>query len=167
MLKIIKRPEDLDIRQLMHVYEETNRINGAREYGNLAENLQVLYAEQDFYGYLRIFFSDRSSRYAVWAPEGIYKAAVRMERYCDSWIITGLETAPEERRRGYAAALLGSVIAYMKENDPAKLYSHIENTNFPSLQLHEKIGFQKISNGAIYIDGSFHNESCTYCMEIK
>ena len=165
MLRIIKQIEQLDIRQLMAVYEETNRINGAKMYGKLSENLQILYAEQDFYAYLEMFFSTSDSIYAVWAHEGVYKAALRLEQYCDGLIITGLETALRDRRKGYATSLLQDVIYYVKENCPGKLYSHIEKANNASLKLHQKVGFQKMLETATYIDGSFHNDAYTFCLE--
>ena len=163
MLKIINRLDDLDIRQLMTVYEESNRVNGARDYKNLPSNLQILYAEQDLYAYLGVFFTDKDSAYAVWAPDGVYKAALRIEPYCDGLIVTGLETAPGERQKGYAAKLVNEVICCLKEKGCRKLYSHVEKTNVASLKLHDKVGFQIISDSATYIDGSFHTDSVTLC----
>lgn len=167
MLKVIEKLDGLDIRQLMQVYQETNRKYGSVTYKNLPENLQILYAEQDFYAYLELFFSSKDSVYAVWAPDGVYKAALRVERYDDGLIITGLETAPDMRQRGYATLLLESVINYLGESNSPKLYSHIEKKNNVSLRLHENIGFQKISDSAIYIDGSLHRDAYTLCLNLK
>lgn len=166
MLEIIHNLNELDFRQLMSVYEETNRINGAKDYRNLPENLQILYAEQDFYAYLEFFFAAKDSCYAVWTLEGSYKAALRVEQYLDGMIITGLETAPDGRKNGYAASLMQSTVQYLRENGYDKLYSHIEKSNFPSLRLHEKIGFVKISDTATYIDGSFHSDAYTLCLNL-
>lgn len=166
MLIVIEKLNDLDIGQLMRVCEESNRLIGRREYGSLPENLQILYAEQDFYAYLQLFFEEKDARYAVWAPEGAYKAVLRIERYRDGVIVTGLETALEDRRKGYATMLLRSVVEWVKKMGQNKLYSHIEKTHLPSIRLHRNIGFCKISDTAIYIDGSFHLESATYCLEI-
>lgn len=166
MLKIIEKLDDLDIGQLMRVCEDSNHLLGRNEYRNLPDNLQILYAEQDFYAYLQSFFEDKDASYAVWAPEGVYKAVLRIERYRDGFIVTGLETAPEDRRKGYATMLLRSVVDWLKTSGQNKLYSHIEKTNLPSIQLHRNIGFCKISDSAIYIDGTFHMESATYCLEM-
>ena len=166
MLKVIEKLDDLDIGQLMRVCDESNRLMGRKEYRNLPENLQILYAEQDFYAYLQVFFEDQDARYAVWSSDGAYKAALRMERYRDGIIVTGLETAPGDRRKGYATMLLCSVVEWLKTSGQNRLYSHIKKTNFPSVQLHRNIGFRKIFDTAIYIDGSFHMESATYCLEM-
>lgn len=166
MLKIIKRLDQLDIKQLMTVYEETNQINGARAYRKLPNNLQILYAEQDLYAYLKEFLAVKGSMYAVWAPDGIYKAALRIEQYFDGLIITGLETAPNSRQKGYATALIQEVIGYLKMNCPGRLYSHVEKSNYASLRLHQNFGFKVISDTAIYIDGSFHSDVYTLCLVV-
>ena len=65
----------------MDVYEETNRITGQENYPKEIENLQLLFAEQDFYQYLELFFRGPDAVYAVWVVEGRYQAALRLEGY--------------------------------------------------------------------------------------
>ena len=166
MLKIIEELDQLDIGQIMTVCYETNLKYGADRYGNLSPNLQLLYAEQDLYAYIEMFLADDGTAYAVWAPEGVYKAVLRVERYSDGLIITGLETCLTDRQKGYATALLNAVILFLKEHFTGKVYSHIEKTNSASLRLHQKVGFTMVSDTATYIDGSFHSEAYTYCLII-
>lgn len=166
MLKVITRLDQLDIGQIISLYYETNLKYGADRYGHLHENLQLLYAEQDLYAYIEMFLADDDTAYAVWAPGEAYKAALRIERYSDGLIITGLETAPGERQKGFATELLSSVVQFLTDHYSGKVYSHIEKTNYASLKLHQNIGFTVISNTATYIDGSFHNDAYTYCLEI-
>ena len=61
MLHIIESLNRLPFGELMAVYEEGNRENGAENYGNLPKNLQLLEAEQDFYAYLECFFQQEDS----------------------------------------------------------------------------------------------------------
>lgn len=166
MLKVIEHLNDLDIRKLMNVYKESNRKHGLKAYRNLPENLQILNAEQDLYAYLELFLGADDTFYALWVAEGVYKAALRVEPYSDGLIITGLETKPDARRNGYGAQLVQEVIRYLKLRFQGKLYSHVERSNIASMKLHHKLGFSKISDSATYIDGSFHRDAVTFCLEI-
>ena len=166
MLRIIRSMSALDIAQIMTVYKESNRSNGRENYPHLSENLQLLQAEQDFYAYLGEFLSDEGSFYAVWAPEGCYTAALRLERYCDGLLLTALETAPEARRRGNASALVQAVLVYLAEHGRTKVYSHVSKGNPASIAVHTSCGFEKIHEYAVYIDGSVFHNCCTFCYSI-
>lgn len=163
MLKIIERLSELDIRQLMEVYIESNTRAGKREYAFEPKNLQILYAEQDFYNYLTLYFSAQDSIYAVWEHQGRYVSALRLERCCDGLLITALETAPEARQKGYAKTLVRAVKDWIAQNRPQNLYAHIDRNNHASVCVHETCGFERISQHAEYLDGSVHPESDTYC----
>ena len=140
----------------MDVYEETNRSTGRIAYPGKSGNLQILYAEQDFYRYLELFFGEPSAIYAVWAEGGMYKAALRLETYRDGKLITGLETHPAARRHGYATKLVRAVVE--RENNNAPIYSHVEKKNPTSRAVHEKCGFAVTANDAVFLDGSYHTD---------
>ena len=164
MLKIAKKLDQLCFRQLMDVYEESNRENGEERYPNLSENRQILEAEQDFYQYLReCFFATNGAFYALWVEDEIYVSALRLEPYQDGLLLEALETAPQHRHNGYAKDLIQVVLAYVGEK---KVYSHVHKENIPSLRTHESCGFHRILEHAIYIDGSVRNDSCTFCSKI-
>ncbi len=165
MLKIVKKLADLDFGQLMEVYREGNLENGRELWPELTESQQIFRAEQDFYSYLREdFFTRPGAYYALWVLDGRYVSALRMESYRDGFLLEALETVPEMRRKGYAGALMGEVLA---NSEPGKIYSHVKKTNVSSLFVHEKCGFQRISQQAIYIDGSADSRCCTLCFEKK
>lgn len=161
MLKICRGIGQLDFRQLMDVYEETNRLTGKREYPKKPENLQILFAEQDFYSYLELFFGDPKARYAVWVTDGVYMAALRLEQYRDGLLITALEVPVEARRKGVATHFLEAVKTYCKENATGPLYSHVDKKNLPSLRVHNKCGFSVIAEEAAFLDGSIHKDHVT------
>ena len=165
MLKVISSLSDIDFRQLMNVYEQTNCLTAKREYPKLSENLQILYSEQDFYGFLELFFRTKNAEYCIWLVDGVYTSAVRVEPYQDGFILEALETALPERRKGYAKVLLQNVIVYLSSKGKGKLYSHVEKTNVASLKLHQECGFCIIADEAIYIDGTYHMDSYTLCLE--
>ena len=157
MLKLFYKIGELDFRQLMEVYGETNQRSGKRDYPNFPEGLRLLYAEQDFYQYLEIFFEYPDSVYAVWVDDGRYKAALRLEKYAGGLLVTALETHLEARRKGYATKLVSAVSDSFKKT----LYSHVQKSNSVSLVVHEKCGFSIISNKAVFLDGSIQNDYYT------
>lgn len=164
MLLIAEKLHQLHFGKLMEVYAEGNRENGAHYYPNLSENRRILEAEQDFYRYLKdVFFATDGAFYAVWEENGQYFCALRLEPYRDGLLIEAVETAPEHRRKGYACRLMQEVFQYLGKG---VVYVHIDKGNIPSTKLHEKMGFLKELDYAVYIDGSVHQGSRTYRLEL-
>ena len=165
MLILAKKMHQLSFSALMAVYEEGNRENGAEFWPELDASRQLLRAEQDFYQYLReVFFPTDGAVYCIWEERGSYVSALRLEPYRDGVLLEALETAPEQRRRGYAARLIRAV---QEAYPDAKIYSHVHKRNTPSLEIHEKCGFARISETAVQIDGSVSDRCCTLCWEGK
>lgn len=161
MLHIARSLGQLDFSRLMAVYEEGNRENGEDLYPNLPEGQRILQAEQDFYQYLRYdFFETEGAYYAIWREKGCYFSALRIEPYKDGVLLEALETHPQYRRQGFAEMLLRAVLPMEK-----KVYSHVGKRNTASLRVHEKCGFRRISEQAVYIDGSVNEKCCTLCFE--
>lgn len=160
MVKIFTKLEELAFGKLMQVYRESNLENALERYSNMDKNAALLNAEQDFYVYLRdCFFKTDGAFYAVWEENGQYVSALRMEPYQDGMLLEALETSPEYRQRGYAQKL---IIAALEEAD-GKTYSHVNKKNIQSLSVHLKCGFEKISDTAVYIDGSEAPWCVTLC----
>lgn len=152
----------------MDTYRESNQEQGARIAPDAHEEKQLRLAEQIFYSYLRdVFFPDPQTCYAVWIEDGIYVSALRMEPYRDGLLIEALETAPEYRRRGYAAKLIAAVQDWLAQRGDIKLYSHVNRDNIPSLKTHCRCGFQKCADYAAYIDGSIDRKAYTFLYETK
>ena len=162
MLHIVRSMKELNFAQLMEVYAESNRENGDEFYPHMPEGQRLLQAEQDFYQYLReSFFKTEGAYYALWEQDGRYVCALRIEPYKDGVLLEALETAPEHRCRGYAKQLMEAVLAGEK-----KVYSHVGKKNGPSLRVHEKCGFRRILEQAMYIDGSVNGKCCTLCFAV-
>lgn len=166
MLEIFRSADELSIGQLARVYVQSNRIHGKKHYPDKPENLQLLYAEQDFYGYLDDYFQEQDAVYAVWTAEGRYKAALRLVPHMDGYLIVGLETLPDERQKGYAKKLIGASLRWLKKQGCCCVYAHIANDNTASIAAHKACGFSVLTAHAVYLDGSIHPESCTYCCRI-
>ena len=107
MLQIIRSMSQLDFSGMMALYEEGNLENAADLYPHLPQGQGLAQAEQDFYQYLReCFFKTPGAYYAVWAENGQYRSALRMEPYKDGMLLAALETHPDFRRRGYGEKLI-------------------------------------------------------------
>ena len=144
MLKLIYGMPELDTEQLLGIYKEHN------------------WDEWDFLSYLREdFFRQKDAVYAVWMEGTQYKSAVRLERCRDGALLHSLETAPTERQKGYAYALLRHFLEHLRGTGFKAVYSHIEKRNRASLALHKKCGFDIVSDTATYLDGTVTQNSYT------
>ncbi len=151
MLYIACSLKQVQFSMLMEVYLE----------GNQEKPCTLLEAEQDFYHYLQaVFFPTHGAYYAIWVEKGQYVSALRMEPYRDGVLLAALETAPHCRCRGYGKSLIKAVLSQEK-----KVYSHVAKDNLPSLRVHEACGFQRISQQAVYLDGSVNDRCYTLCYE--
>ncbi len=166
MFQVITSVKQLKFGQLCKVYADELIRDGRRNYPNLNANMQVLEAEQDFYYFYKDFLEKMRGYCFVWQIDGVYQSALRIEPYQDGVILTGLQTAPESRRKGCAKALLERTLIYLSEQGIQQVYSHIRNDNLASLKLHLAAGFLKISDYAVYLDGSVDHRSATYLKRI-
>ena len=161
MLYIARRLKDLDFRQLMDIYEEGNLENAAELWPEEPQGQQLLLAEQSFHQNLReCFFSTEGALYCVWVENDRYVSALRLEPYQDGLLLEALETRPDQRRKGYAVELVKAVLS---EVGDTKIYSHVGKRNSASLKTHEKCGFRRILEHAVYADGSVMTNHCTFC----
>lgn len=127
------------------------------------EQLEGIYGNGLDVDYLRYeFFSVPGAVYCLWLVDGACVSAVRLEPWLDGWLLSGLETAPDQRNRGYARELIKAVQSRFAGG---KLYSHIHHRNRASVRVHEACGFQKISDCATYLDDSVVSHSGTYLHE--
>jgi len=161
MLIVAKKLKDISFGKLMEVYLEGNLENGQAQWPNESEGRQLALAEQDFYNYLQqVFFRTSDARYLIWEENGNYISALRLEPYRDGLLLSALETIPQMRRRGYAERLIRAALELTGDR---KVYSHIHKSNKPSLRAHEKCGFMRIQEHAVYIDGSVNDACATFC----
>ena len=163
MLKLAYSLGELNFQQLMEVYAQGNRENGAQQYPQLASGMQLLQAEQDFYAFLREFYRVKGAVYALWIVDGRYVSALRLEPYRDGLLLEALETAPDCRRQGYGKCLILATLEALCREKNVPVYSHVHKGNRASLGIHGACGFQKILNHAVYIDGSVTSRSVTLC----
>lgn len=161
MLIIARKLNELSFGKLMEVYREGNLENGQERWPDEPEARQIALAEQDFYNYLQqVFFKTDGARYLIWEERGKYISALRLEPYRDGLLLAALETLPEMRNRGYGTKL---VLAALTQTGNAKIYSHVSKKNSASLRTHEKSGFKRILEYAVYTDGSVNDRCCTLC----
>lgn len=163
MLKIAYRAADLDFGQLCRVYWESIQNSGMQDYPHYSSEEQRFLAEQDFYSFLRCFLKDEAAFYGVWVVNDRYMAALRMEPYRDGFLLEGLETEPDERKKGYASALVRAVLSHLSEKGQTRVYSHVSKKNHPSVAVHKACGFDKVLDYAAFVDGSVSYDAWTFC----
>ena len=168
MLLIAKSLRGLSFPKLMEVYVEGNRENGGDRYPGETPDRQLALAEEDFREYLsQVFFAAEGAAYFILEEAGRYVSALRLEPYEDGLLLEALETAPEERRKGYAAHLICETAAHLKQSGPVRLYSHVLRGNTASLRTHEKCGFRRVADFAVCVDGSVNQKMYTLCWDDK
>lgn len=159
MLRLVRSMKELPFGALMEIYAQSNRENSEELWPELSAGEGLLRVEQDFYQYLRqVFFRTQGASYYLWEKDGHPVSALRLEPYRDGLLLEALETAPEHRQKGYAAALIRGVQESLPE---AKIYSHVSKRNVASLRTHLACGFQRIAEQAVYADGSVNDRCCT------
>ena len=162
MLRIARKMNEFSFGKLMEVYEEGNLENGRDLWPEEPQWRQIALAEQEFYAYLQqVFFKTEGAVYLIWEEGGRYYSALRLEPYRDGLLLEALETMPEHRRKGYAVSLVNAAAAYAG----TRIYSHVSKKNIPSLRTHEKCGFQRILDYAVYADGSVDDRCYTLVRE--
>lgn len=156
------RLRDINFEALMLVYEEGNVENGQYFYPMESPAEQLRLAKRDFYDYLQNdFFRVKGAVYWVLQVDNCYVSALRTEPFQDGYLLQALETAPDMRRNGYATRLLRSVIGEMEKTGSLPVYSHVSKSNLPSLKVHERCGFVKALDHAVYLDGSISSSAVT------
>lgn len=168
MLKIVTAMSQLNSEQLMGIYLAENQKDGKLRYPDSSVEEQRKRAENAYLSYLREdFFQQRGARYCIWVIENEYKSALRLEPHKDGLLLEGLGTASGDRRKGYAFCLLSEVLRYLRSTDCKAVYSHVDKRNKPSLGVHLKCGFRRISECAALVDGTVTNRSCTMCYDFN
>lgn len=158
----------LSFSELMAVYEEGNRENGAEQFPYETEARRIFLAEQNFYDYLRDdFFGQCGAFYAVWTVNGAYASALRMEPYHDGLLLEALETRPAMRQKGYASCLLRAVLEHLAQQGSGPVYSHVSKRNTASVKTHQRCGFSVLHDYAAYIDGSINRRAYTMICSLK
>lgn len=160
MLRVFYRARELNFDKLCTVYRESNARSGAEMYPNEEMPAALRQAENDFEAYIRQdFFRVPGAFYAVWEEDGDYRSALRMEPYRDGFLLTSLETDPGYRRRGYAQKLIRDVTAFADR----PVYTHIHKQNKASIAVHQKCGFERILDYAVFLDGTVSQKAWTFC----
>ena len=163
MLTIVTSLRQLRFGELMEVYADSNA-EKVSDWPNLPHGYALTLAEQDFRQYLdEVFFRTPGAFCALWEASGRYVSVLRLEPYKDGFLLEGLETHPDHRKKGYAAKLIAAV---QQQLGSVKMYSHVSKRNTASLKTHEKCGFKQISDHAVYINGSVDYRCCTLLYEV-
>lgn len=168
MLALFFSSKSFPYSDLAKIYRTSILQEGALRYPEEPEEIRIALAESDFLSYIRLdFFPRKGSLYALWQEGGRYVSAARIEPYRDGVLLSGLETAPEYRGRGYASSLLAALLDALEPRGIPKVYSHVGKGNRPSLAVHRKNGFRIFKDTAVYLDGSADSRAYTLLKNLE
>lgn len=157
MLHFIQSFDDLDQRQFMDIYAESNTENATIFFPELTDKTEALrQTERSFLQYLQTEFlpSDKNTC-CVLEEQGVWVSALRLYQIEDRlYYIEALETNPAYRKKGYAAKLLTGLIEALKEGGPFTLCDCVDKKNVASVKTHQACGFSIVSEeGSDYLSG--------------
>ena len=162
MFCIARNLGQLSFGKLMEVYREANQEHGAEVAPGEPEERQIALSEQDFFAYLHdSFFTRPDAVYCILEQDKRYVSALRLEPYMDGLLLEALETAPNQRQKGYAVQLIQSAQQMLEQQGSVRIYSHVSKKNLPSLKTHFHCGFEVYQHYAAYIDGSVNDRAYT------
>ena len=150
MLRIVDSFSKLNMDELLAVYEQRNLEYGRSVAPSGSQWEQLRWGEDHMRQYLMDFLNEVDTRLALWYAEDACVAALRLEVYSDGYLVSGLETAPNARRRGYGTSLLLAVAKWF----PEPIYSHVSKRNHGSLSVHKAAGFVVSCDHARLLDGT-------------
>lgn len=154
MFTVIQSLGRLSFESICTVYSQSLQEQAVEHYPFLEKSVQQVEARQDFYSFLSDFLKQDDCLLMLWSVEGRYTCALRTEPYRGGFLLTGLETAPGDRRKGYARMLLQHTLSYLQENCSGTVYSHVRKNNLPSMNAHLSVGFTITKDLARLLDGS-------------
>lgn len=163
MLVLIDSLRQPEMTELLSVYA---RLQMDKKDFDASDFAQIRQAEAEAYDFYLDFFGQRDSFCAVWSAGGSYRSILHIQRYMDAALLTGLETLPEDRGKGYATQLVMQTVSGLQQRGFTKLYSHVAMDNAASLRVHAKCGFYKHSDCARLLDGTVTAAMYTLCKDI-
>ena len=149
MLLKIESYARLDERRLMDLYGESNRENVDYFYPEMEDKAAALaLVEESFLRFLREDFLPKPENTYWVLEEGVYVSALRLtEVKPREFYLEALETHPDHRRQGWAAALFREVLTALGEEGSFLVRDCVSKKNAASLKTHEKAGFSVADDG--------------------
>ncbi len=148
------RLEALDFPKLMGVYRESNLENIPYLFPEEKDPERGLRAvEEGFFDYLRTgFFAAPGNRYYVLDDNGCWVCAIRLSPVpsrASASYAEALETAPTQRRKGYARKLMELLAFSLAQDGPFELTDSVHKKNEASLAFHKSVGFEIVQENAV------------------
>ena len=155
MLKMIESFDQVNMSQLLAVYAQSNIQQGFSCMPNGSQWERARTGEDAMRVYIIDFIKTSGTKLAVWVEDGAYVSVLRLEPYANGYLLTGLETMPDARCKGYATRLINAVLEIV----PECIYSHVCKSNKVSLTVHQNAGFRILYDYGRLLDGTV---SCSY-----
>jgi len=142
-------------RLVREVYPEACTENASDKHPELTDLTAAIKEEEDYFvEFLKRFFAQEQNTYFVLELDNQWVSALRLTKVNDFYYMEALATAPERRKKGYAAQLINEVIAQLSQLGPVTIRSNVNKKNEASLATHRKCGFVvEEENGINYLSG--------------
>lgn len=141
LLKLTELAET-DIPKLMAIYAEGNQENAEYFYPDLPLTEGIAKEEQKFVTMLReTFFPKPENALYVYTAGDRWVAALRLTKLDGFYYLEALETALDQRRKGYGKAILKALCAELAAGGPVMVRDCVNKKNEASLNTHFAAGF--------------------------
>lgn len=144
MLLEFNKMNEAELYRMVHeVYIEGSRELAKEKHPELEDLSETICEEEHYYvEFLKEFLEKEKNKYYVYEVDGAWVSALRLTRLDGFYYMETLETAPEYRKKGYAAKMIEEVITLLGQRGPVIIRSNVDKSNRASLVTHEKCGFR-------------------------
>ena len=153
---------DLDFPRLMEIYRQSNTENISYFFPDCTdEEAGRKKVEEGFGEYLRDdFFRAPGNRYYVYEKDGVWLSAIRLFPVPESpgrYYAEALETRPDRRREGNAAALFRLLFEELSKKGDFEISDSVHKKNTASLRTHLSCGFRVFQDPSVCILNGYEN----------
>lgn len=161
---IFSNPEGINKDEFLAVYKESAKINAPKWYPSLPFEAAVEKYESGYWDFMQDSFWDEKGILLVVSSGSHYMSAVvAYQKANNSFLIEALETAPNERGKGYGKNALKEMLKFLVSSYPdATVYSFTGKQNIPSQRTHESVGMTRIHDYWQDSSGAIDNTQITY-----
>ena len=140
-----------------NVYSEASYEIAKDKHPEMQDLEEAIQEEEQYFveKFLGKFMSKNENTYYVWEENGVWVSALRLTKLDGFYYMEALETAPEERGKGYATKLISETIDLLRSRGEVIIRSNVGKKNNVSHATHLKCGFEvEHENGINYITGT-------------
>lgn len=163
-IMIFHDPEGLNKEEFLAVYKGSAEINAPQWYPDLPFEAAVQKYESGYWDFMqRSFWEEKGVLLVAHSDSHYVSAVVAYQKENHSFLIEALETAPNERGKGYGKIVLKEMLDFLVHSDSnATVYSFTGKKNIASQRTHASLGMEKLHDYWQDESGTIDNTQITY-----